>query len=206
MTDTLPIGLTYLSPVGHYGTQNTQASSGVSQLWQEFLAQAVADQQALPVDAFSQSLVQQDPVSGEPLGGARALQLIDAQRQCAVDDHSVDPPEPLFLPKAELDGTLLPPAAEPFDAAELIAQQRDLDLSNSWLRPVVMGQGHPLAEAGPAPAPRPLHLPIAEFDLDLLEPAAEPYPDHALADQEHALAFDLHWARPVVLNNLRAYA
>lgn len=206
MTDSLPIGLTYLSPVGHYGQQNTQALGGVSQLWQDFFTSAMAEQQAVPVDAFSQSLVRYDPDSGEPLGGTRALELIDAQRACAVQDHTVEPPEPLFLPKAELEAALLPPAPEPFGAAELIAQQRDLDLSNSWLRPVVMGQGQALGEPGPGPSPRPLHLPIAEFELDLLEPAAEPFSRSALAEQEQALAFDLHWARPVVLNNVRAYA
>ncbi|MEG0246167.1 MAG: energy transducer TonB [Pseudomonas sp.] len=206
MTDTLPIGLTYLSPVGHYGQQNTQTLGGVSHLWQDFFARAMAEQQEEPADTISQSFVQYDQDSGEPIGGARALALIDAQRACKVQDTEVAPPEPLFLPKAELEAHLLEPAAEPFSAIELIEQQRDLDLSNSWLRPVVMSQGHPLAEPGPGPSPRPLFLPIAEFESNLLDPAPEPFDETTLAKQQNELEFDIHWARPVVLNNVRAYA
>ncbi len=206
MSDTLPIGLTYLSPVGHYGRQNTQALGGVSHLWQDFFARAMAEQQEEPVDSVSQSFVQYDQDSGEPIGGARALALIDAQRACPVQDTEVAPPEPLFLPKAELEANLLPPAPEPFSAVELIEQQRQLDISNSWLRPVVMSQGHPLAEPGPGPTPRPLFLPIAEFETNLLDPAPEPFDDATLAKQQNDLEFDIHWARPVVLNNVRAYA
>lgn len=185
MTDTLPIGLTYLSPVGNYGRQNTQALGGVSHLWQDFFARAMAEQQAEQPDTFSQALVQYDQDSGEPIGGAKALALIDAQRACPVQDTIIAPPEPLFLPKAELEANLLEPAPEPFSAAEMIQQQRQLDLSNSWLRPVVMSQGHPLGQPGPAPSPRPLHLPIAEFEMHLLDPAPEPYAPATLAQQQN---------------------
>lgn len=166
----------------------------------------MAEQQEEPADSVSQSFVRYDQDSGEPIGGARALALIDAQRACPVHDTVVAPPEPLFLPKAELEANLLPPAPEPFSAVELIEQQRQLDISNSWLRPVVMSQGQPLAEPGPGPAPRPLFLPIAEFETDLLDPAPEPFDDSTLAKQQTDLAFDLHWARPVVLNNVRVHA
>nr|WP_314617399.1 energy transducer TonB [uncultured Pseudomonas sp.] len=206
MTDTLPIGLTYLSPVGNYGRQNTQALGGVSHLWQDFFARAMAEQQAEQPDTFSQALVQYDQDSGEPIGGAKALALIDAQRACPVQDTIIAPPEPLFLPKAELEANLLEPAPEPFSAAEMIQQQRQLDLSNSWLRPVVMSQGHPLGQPGPAPSPRPLHLPIGEFEMHLLDPAPEPYAPATLAQQQNDLEFDTHWARPVVLNNVRVHA
>ncbi|MDZ3996188.1 energy transducer TonB [Pseudomonas sp. Teo4] len=206
MSENLPIGLTYLSPVGNYGRQNTQALGGVSHLWQDFFARAMAEQQDESVDTFSQALVQYDKDSGEPIGGARALALIDAQRACSVHDTVVEPPEPLFLPKAELEANLLEPAPEPFSAAELIAQQRQLDLNNSWLRPVVMSQGHPQPEPGPGPSPRPLHLPIAEFEMNLLDPAPEPFDQATLAKQQHDLEFDTHWARPVVLNNVRVHA
>ncbi|MFK0036204.1 energy transducer TonB [Pseudomonas monteilii] len=206
MTDTLPIGLTYLSPVGNYSQQNTQALGGVSHLWQDFFARAMAEQQEEPVDSVSQSFVQYDQDSGEPIGGARALALIDAQRACPVQDTEVAPPEPLFLPKAELEAKLLPPAPEPFSALELIEQQRQLDISNSWMRPVVMSQGQPIAEPGPGPTPRSLFLPIAEFETDLLDPAPEPFDDTTLAKQQNDLEFDIHWARPVVLNNVRIHA
>lgn len=205
MTDTLPIGLTYLSPVGNYGRQNTQALGGVSHLWQDFFARAMADQQG-DVDTASQALVQYDQESGEPIGGARALALIDAQRALPVQDTEVAPPEPLFLPKAELEARLLPPAPEPFDTVDLIEQQRQLDLNNSWLRPVVMSQGHPPAEPGPGPAPRPLFLPIAELEMNLLDPAPEPFDEATMAQQQNDLEFDTHWARPVVLNNVRVHA
>jgi len=71
---------------------------------------------------------------------------------------------------------------------------------------VVMSQGQPLGEPGPAPSPRPLHLPIAEFEMNLLDPAPEPFDEATLAKQQNDLEFDLHWARPVVLNNVRAHA
>ncbi|MDH0732300.1 energy transducer TonB [Pseudomonas sichuanensis] len=206
MSDTLPIGLTYLSPVGNYGRQNSQALGGVSHLWQDFFARAMAEQPQGEIDSVSQALVQYDKESGEPVGGARALALIDAQRALPVHDTEIIPPEPLFLPKAELEANLLEPAPEPFSTAELITQQRDLDISNSWLRPVVMSQGHPIAEPGPAPSPRPLFLPIAELEKNLLDPAPEPFDEPTLAKQQNDLEFDTHWARPVVLNNVRAYA
>lgn len=206
MSDTLPLGLTYLSPVGNYGRQNTQALGGVSHLWQDFFARAMAEQQEPEVDSFSQALVQYDQQSGEPIGGAKALALIETQRALPVQDTIVAPPEPLFLPKAELEAKLLPPAPEPFSALELIEQQRQLDISNSWLRPVVMSQGHPADEPGPAPATRPLFLPIAELERNLLDPAPEPFDEATLAKQQSDLEFDTHWARPVVLNNVRLHA
>lgn len=101
---------------------------------------------------------------------------------------------------------LLPPAPEPFSAMELIEQQRQLDINNSWLRPVVMSQGQPIAEPGPGPTPRSLFLPIAELERNLLDPAPEPFDDPTLAKQQNDLEFDIHWARPVVLNNVRAHA
>ncbi|MNI94175.1 hypothetical protein D3C73_1522310 [compost metagenome] len=69
-----------------------------------------------------------------------------------------------------------------------------------------MSQGQPLAEPGPAPSPRPLHLPIAEFETDLLDPAPEPFDAATMAKQQNDLEFDIHWARPVVLNNVRIHA
>lgn len=206
MTDTLPIGLTYLSPVGNYGRQNTQALGGVSHLWQDFFARAMADQQALEPDSVIQAMEQCDKQTGEPIGAAKALALIQTQRACPVQETVVAPPEPLFLPKAELEANLLEPAPEPFTVAEMIQQQRQLDISNNWLRPIVMSQGHPPAEPGPAPSPRPLHLPIAELEKDLLDPAPEPFDEAALAKQQNELEFDMHWARPVVLNNVRIHA
>ena len=69
-----------------------------------------------------------------------------------------------------------------------------------------MSQGHPLPEPGPGPTPRPLHLPIAELEMNLLDPAPEPFDDASIAKQQNDLEFDIHWARPVVLNNVRVHA
>ncbi|RUQ42524.1 energy transducer TonB, partial [Corynebacterium pseudodiphtheriticum] len=46
----------------------------------------------------------------------------------------------------------------------------------------------------------------AEFELDLLPPPATPYPPQELEAQQKALDFDYHWARPLILNNLRLAA
>lgn len=48
--------------------------------------------------------------------------------------------------------------------------------------------------------PKPLFLPIAEFDTDLLPKAAAPYPPAEIAQQQYELQFDEAWARPVVMN------
>jgi len=206
MTDTLQFGSTYLSPVGDYGRHNTQALGGVSHLWQDFFARALAEQQGEADEGAVRAVQQYDKDSGEPVGGARLLAQIHLQRLCDVHDTLVAPPEPLFLPKAEFEMALLDKAPEPFSAAELIEQQRQLDLNNSWLRPVVMSQGQPPAEPGPGPAPRPLYLPIAELEMDLLDRAPEPFDEPTLTAQQSALDFDNHWARPVVLNNVRIHA
>ena len=94
----------------------------------------------------------------------------------------------------------------PYPAQELIAQQHQLDFNETWVRPIVMAQGHPLPEPAPGPEPRPLHLPIAEFELDLLPPPAESFDALTLIEQQRAMDFDLGWARPLVVNNLRLAA
>ena len=200
MSDSLVHGLSHLSTVGHYGRQNTQTLAGVSHLWQDFFARALADNEPLPEDGFSIALQRsEDPSSGEPLGGARVLELIEAQRACAVEERLLQPPEALFLPKAELERALLDPAPEPFSPHDLIAQQRQLDVETAWLRPVVMQQGQPLPAPGPAPQPRTLTLPIAEFETALLPPAPMPYPTTTLLRQQHDLEVDVTWRRPVVI-------
>ncbi|MBF8779811.1 energy transducer TonB [Pseudomonas fulva] len=206
MSDNISIGLTYLSPVGNHGRHNTQVLGGVSQLWPDFFARALAERPGMAQEQDPPSPALHDQDTGEPLGGTQALTLIKTQRMCQVLDREVRPAEPLFLPKAEFEAELLEPLPEPFDAAELIAQQRQLDLDISWRRPVVMGQGQALPQPGPAPEPRPLPLPIAEFELELLDKAPEPFDEATLAHQQADMRFDLHWARPVVLNNLRACA
>lgn len=206
MTDILQLSSGYLSPVGNYGRHNTQALSGVSHLWQDFFARALAEQQAEGSEPVSLSPAPVDQVTGEPVGGSQVLAHIHSQRLCNVQDTEIAPPEPLFLPIAEFEPELLEKLAPPFSDAELIEQQRQLDISNSWVRPVVMSQGHPLPEPGPGPEPTPLHLPIAEFEMELLDKAPEPFDAPTLVAQQSALDFDTRWARPVVLNNVRIAA
>ncbi|WP_327439861.1 energy transducer TonB [Pseudomonas donghuensis] len=206
MTDILQLNSGYISPVGDYGRHNTQALGGVSHLWQDFFARALAEQQGQEDAAKAVAAEQFDKVTGEPLGGSQVLAQIHSQRLCDVHDTELAPPEPLFLPIAELEPELLEKLAPPFSAAELIEQQRQLDISNTWVRPIVMSQGQPLPEPGPAPQAKPLYLPIAEFEMDLLDQAPEPFDEATMAVQQSQLDFDNRWARPVVLNNVRIAA
>ncbi|MEG1040796.1 MAG: energy transducer TonB [Pseudomonas sp.] len=206
MTDILQLSSGYISTVGNYGRHNTQALGGVSHLWQDFFARALAEQQDEGSDVEDTALETVDEVTGEPVGGSQVLAHIQRQRLCNVQDTEIAPPEPLFLPIAEFEPELLEKLAPPYSDVELIEQQRQLDISNSWVRPVVMNQGHPLPEPGPGPAPKALFLPIAEFEMDLLDNAPEPFDEPTLVAQQSALDFDTRWARPVVLNNVRIAA
>jgi len=190
----------------HFGLRNTQALAGVSHVWQDFFARALAEQLGdTPQALAAQAPAPKDPAV-EPSEGADLLSQILTQRACDVKDTEIAPPEPLFLPIAEFETELLPPPPTPFPADEIVAQQRQQTFESEWVRPLVLNAGQPLPEPGPAPEPRPLHLPIAEFELDLLPPAAVPYPTEELVAQQKALDFDYHWARPLVLNNLRLAA
>lgn len=206
MSDIFQLPSGYLSPVGDFARHNTQTLGGVSHLWQDFFAQALAEQAGEGGQEGQLAVPEVDAATGEPIAGSQTLAQINSQRQCDVHDTLVAPPEPLFLPIAEFELDLLDKPAPPFSALELIEQQRQLDISNNWVRPVVMSQGHPLPEPGPAPQPHPLHLPIAELEAKLLDPAPEPFDQATLLKQQSALEFDLRWARPVVLNNVRIAA
>ena len=204
MSDILPLPIGVLPTHNHYGLRNTQALAGVSHVWQDFFARALAEQLGDTPQALTAS-VPADPTV-EPCAGADLLSQILTQRECDVKDTEVAPPEPLFLPIAEFETQLLPPAATPFPDEEIVAQQRQQNFESGWVRPIVLTAGEPLPEPGPAPQPRPLHLPIAEFELDLLPPPATPYPTEELVAQQKALDFDYYWARPLVTQNLRLAA
>lgn len=204
MSDILPLTIGVLPTHNHYGLRNTQALAGVSHVWQDFFARALAEQLGDTPQALS-APAPADPAI-EPSAGADLLSQILTQRECDVKDTEIAPPEPLFLPIAELETELLPPATTPFPDEEIIAQQRQQNFESGWVRPIVLTAGEPLPEPGPAPQPRPLHLPIAEFELDLLPPPATPYPAEELVAQQKALDFDYYWARPLVTQNLRLAA
>ncbi|EFQ64647.1 MULTISPECIES: hypothetical protein [Pseudomonas] len=206
MSDILPLTIGVLPTHNHYGLRNTQALAGVSHVWQDFFARALAEQLGDAPDALAAKAAAVVDPAVEPSEGADLLSQILTQRECDVKDTEIAPPEPLFLPIAEFDTELLPPAAIPFPQEEIVAQQRQQNFESAWVRPIVLTAGQPVPEPGPAPQPRPLHLPIAEFELDLLPPPATPYPTEELLAQQKALDFDYHWARPLITQNLRLAA
>jgi hypothetical protein len=198
--------LGYLSPVGDFSQHNVQTLGGASALWHDFFTQAMADQFGeQPTDLQDKSAAISVDDAAEPVAGSELLAQIKMQRLCDVRETEVKPPEPLFLPKAEFELDLLDKAAEPFPVDELAAQQQHLEFDSRWVRPVVMSFGTEPAEPGAGPTPRPLRLPIAEFEWDLADPYL-PYPEHALVEQQHQLQVDTSWTRPVVLHNVRLAA
>ncbi|URM28030.1 energy transducer TonB [Pseudomonas frederiksbergensis] len=206
MSDIQRTSIGYLSPHGDFGLRNSQALSGVSHLWQDFFAQALADQSG---DVVPESLnfppVDLDsPV--EPTVGSELLAHIISQRECDVIETPVRPPEPLFLPIAEFEMDLADKPFPPFPPEEIVAQQKQQDFESGWVRPIVLTAGQPLPEPGTAAQPRPLHLPIAEFELDLLDKPFPPFSPEELVEQQKQLDFDNGWARPIVLQNLRIAA
>lgn len=200
----------YLAYVGDYSVPNTRVLGGVTQLWQDAFSRALTqgvDDNAndpaafvLPTDSVT------DNSTGEPIAGAQVLGKIVEQRACPVVDVECKPPEPLFLPIAEFELDLLPPVAEPFSISDMIAQQRHLDIENNWVLPNVLNPYDDSVNPGPGPQPKPLHLPIAEFEWDLLPPPAEPFSDGEMVEQQRQLNFDSGWARPIILQNLRMAA
>jgi hypothetical protein len=206
MSDIQPTITGFISPYGDYNLRNTQALSGVSHIWQDFFARALAEQsgEVLPESLNFPPVDLESPV--EPTVGSDLLAHIVSQRECDVQDNEIRPPEPLFLPIAEFEMDLADKPFPPFPAQEIAAQQKQQDFESAWVRPIVLNAGQPLPEAGPAPQPRPLHLPIAEFELDLLDKPFPPFPEEELVAQQKQLDFDTRWARPIVLQNLRIAA
>ena len=206
MSDIHSTSLGFIAPIGAFGRHNSQITGSVNHLWKDFYAQAVAEHsstdECAPVEAESLD-VDEDH---EPRGGSDLLSSIVTQRHCDVQDTELRPPEALFLPIAEFELDLLPPIAKPYPPDELFAQQHQQDFDSHWVRPIVMAAGHPLPLPGPAPEARPLHLPIAEFEMDLLDKPAEPFDAMTLIEQQRAMDFDLAWARPLIVNNLRLAA
>ncbi|MDZ5433742.1 energy transducer TonB [Pseudomonas fluorescens] len=206
MSDIQPTFTGFISPYGDYNLRNTQALSGVSHIWQDFFARALAEQsgEVLPQSLNFPPVDLESPV--EPTVGSDLLAHIISQRECDVKDTEIRPPEPLFLPIAELEMDLADKPFPPFPPEEIVAQQKQQDFESGWVRPIVLTAGQPLPEAGPAPQPRPLHLPIAEFELDLLDKPFPPFSPEELVEQQKQLDFDNGWARPIILQNLRLAA
>ncbi|CAN7673152.1 energy transducer TonB [Pseudomonas umsongensis] len=206
MSDIQPTITGFISPYGDYNLRNTQVLGGVSHIWQVFFARALAEQsgEVLPQSLNFPPVDLQSPV--EPTVGSDLLAHIVAQRECDVKDNEVRPPEPLFLPIAEFEMDLADKPFPPFPAEAIVAQQQQQDFESGWVRPIVLTAGQPLPQVGPAPQPRPLHLPIAEFELDLLDKPFPPFSPEELLEQQKQLDFDNGWARPIILQNLRLAA
>ena len=206
MSDIHSTSIGFIAPIGDFGRHNSQITGSVNHLWKDFYAQALAEQSGTEEFAAIDVANLARDVNAEPRGGSEVLGTIVTQRHCEVQDTELRPPQALFLPIAEFELDLLPPPAVPYPAEDLIAQQQQQNFNETWVRPLVMAQGDPLPAPGPGPEPRPLHLPIAEFELDLLPPPAEPFDTMTLIEQQRAMDFDLGWARPLVVNNLRMAA
>ena len=207
MSDIQPTITGFISPYGDYNLRNTQALSGVSHIWQDFFARALAEQSGeavLPESLNFPPVDLDSPV--EPSVGSDLLAHIVSQRECDVKDTEVRPPEPLFLPIAEFEMDLADKPFPPFPPEEIVAQQKQQDFESGWVRPIVLTAGQPLPETGPAPQPRALHLPIAEFELELLDKPFPPFSPEEMVEQQKQLEFDSRWARPIVLQNLRLAA
>ena len=206
MSDIQRTSIGYISPHGDFGLRNSQALSGVSHLWQDFFAQALAEQSGDVVPASLNFPPVDLESPEEPTVGSELLAHIVSQRECDVKETQIKPPEPLFLPIAEFELDLLDKPFPPFPPEEIVAQQKQQTFESNWVRPIVLTAGQPLPEPGPAPQPRPLHLPIAEFELELLDKPFPPFPEEELVAQQKQLDFDTRWARPIVLQNLRIAA
>ena len=206
MSDIQPTITGFISPYGDYNLRNTQALSGVSHIWQDFFARALAEQsgEVLPESLNFPPVDLESPV--EPTVGSDLLAHIVSQRECDVKDNIIRPPEPLFLPIAEFEMDLADKPFPPFPADEIVAQQKQQDFESGWVRPIVLNAGQPLPEAGPALQPRPLHLPIAELELELLDKPFPPFSPEERVEQQKQLDFDNGWARPIILQNLRIAA
>ena len=137
MSDILPLTIGVLPTHNHYGLRNTQALAGVSHVWQDFFARALAEQLGETPDALAAKAPAPADPAVEPREGADLLAQILTQRECDVKDTEIAPPEPLFLPIAEFETDLLPPAATPYPEEELLAQQKALDFDYYWARPLV---------------------------------------------------------------------
>ncbi|WP_095094418.1 energy transducer TonB [Pseudomonas sp. Irchel 3A5] len=207
MSDIQQSSIGYLTHAGDFTLRNSQALGGVTQIWSDAFARVMAEQlRDTPAEPIDPASVATDVATGEPVAGARTLGKIVEQRACPVEDVPRLPAEPLFLPIAEFELDLLPAPNEPFSIGEMIAQQRDLEFDSEWVRPNVLNPYDDSLIPGPGPQPRPLHLPIAEFEWDLADKPALPLDDDTMVAQQRALNYDMGWARPIILQNLRMAA
>ena len=91
MSDIQPTITGFISPYGDYNLRNTQALSGVSHIWQDFFARALAEQsgEVLPESLNFPPVDLDSPV--EPTVGSDLLAHIVSQRECDVKDNRGPP-------------------------------------------------------------------------------------------------------------------
>lgn len=137
-------------------------------------------------DLLTTSLGYISPVGDFALKNSQALggvsQLWQDFFASAMQDHVATASTDVTAPVAVTEDA----QAEPTAAGDWLAQvklQRLCDLKGTDVMPA-----------------EPLFLPIAEFDLDLLDKNAPPFPAGTLAKQQQQLDFSNAWLRPLVLN------
>lgn len=205
MSGILPTSIGYISPHGDFSRHNTQALSGVSHLWQDFFARALAEQSSEVVPACGTFPPVDLNSPQEPTIGSELHAHIVSQRECNVvetrasaravvpaDRRVRDGVARQAVPTVPAGGTQSPAGTAGF-RQQLGPPDRDQQWSAN-------------ARTRPAPQKKPLYLPIAEFDLDLLQKPYPPFPPEEIVEQQKALDFDNGWARPIVLQNLRLAA
>ncbi|RMU75948.1 hypothetical protein ALP24_01021 [Pseudomonas syringae pv. aptata] len=139
MSEIVQSSIGYLSHSGDFSVRNSRTLGGVTQLWSDAFARAMADQVSeSPSVPMHPTAVEVDVETGEPVAGAKTLSKIVEQRTCPVTDTEVKPPEPLFLPIAEFEWELADKPAQPLDEQTIAAQQRQFDYENGWARPLIL--------------------------------------------------------------------
>ena len=102
MSDILPLTIGVLPTHNHYGLRNTQALAGVSHVWQDFFARALAEQLGETPDApAAHATAPLDPAV-EPSAGADLLSQILTQRECDVKDTEIAPQNRCSCPSPNL--------------------------------------------------------------------------------------------------------
>ncbi|TFZ33557.1 energy transducer TonB, partial [Pseudomonas syringae] len=136
MSEIVQSSIGCLSHSGDISVRNSRTLGGVTQLWSDAFARAMADQVSesatVPVHPTA---VEVDVETGEPVAGDKTLSKIVEQRTCPATDTEVKPPAPLLRRPAELDLALMPPPAAPFSLAGLIEQQRHREFASHWVPP-----------------------------------------------------------------------
>ncbi|TFZ33510.1 energy transducer TonB, partial [Pseudomonas syringae] len=93
MSEIVQSSIGYLSHSGDFSVRNSRTRGGVTQLWSDAFARAMADQvsdsASVPVHPAA---VEVDVEKGESVAGATTLSKTGEARTCPVPDTAVKPP------------------------------------------------------------------------------------------------------------------